>query len=337
MKIICPQCQLRGEIADAPAMFKTHIACARCATTFLVSVVNDEMLIMPAKTTATTPLANAPTSPQVSPAETPRPASLRERLALAGEPAATTMMHSRSAPDSPLTAAINAAPPATETSFSPEALAPPPYPPLHAATGSPVDAYGVGARVLRLSPLWLLAGGVAAVVFVVFCNWLLRSGTLPRNDAAVNLSHARSMARDAASANNNAPQRDVQLDTPPVAVFSDDAAPADDALNDIALTAQSATPNNAQSTLTSAGDAATAFTVQLGAFNKSEEAEALIAQLAAAGFTARLDRQPARKNKTWYRVQTGLFATHDEAAAYGQQLLAQKAAPTFIIAEVEAQ
>ncbi|MDQ3586556.1 MAG: SPOR domain-containing protein [Acidobacteriota bacterium] len=337
MKIICPQCQLQGEIANAPAAFKTRVACARCATTFLVSVVNDEALIMPAKTTATTPPANAPTSPQVSLAEMPRPASLRERLALAGEPATTTIRHSRSAPELSAAAAINAAPPAMESSFSPEALAPPPNPPLPAATGNPVDAYGVGARVLRVSPLWLLAGGVAAVVFVVFCNWLFRSGTLPRNDAAVNLSHARATARDAASANNYALQRDIQLNTLPVNIANDDAAPADDSLDDIALTTQSATPDNASSATAPAGHAANAFTVQLGAFNKSEEAEALITQLDAAGFTARLDRQPARKNKTWYRVQSGLFATHDEAAAYGKQLLAQKAISTFIIAEVEAQ
>lgn len=333
MNIICPHCQLKGEIADAPAAFKTRVVCANCATVLIISVINDEALIMPARATEATPPADV----EARSTEPQRPASLRERLALADAPLQASRASSLSAPDAVMQAA--AAPAAVAAFTLPtEALPPPPpYPLLRAEAGTPFNAYGAGTRALRVSPLWLLAGGMAAVVFVVFCNWLFRSGTLPRHDAAVNLSQARTTMRDAASANDNDAHRVVQLSATPIAVTPDVAMPAGDSLAATSLTAQTIPSNEIQPAPASIDGAATAaFTVQLGAFNKPEQAQVVIDQLAAAGFSAQLDAHAPPRHKIWYRVQSGLFNTHDEAAAYGQQLLAQKAVATFIVAEVPA-
>jgi len=184
----------------------------------------------------------------------------------------------------------------------------------------PVDGYDIGSRLLRVSPLWWLAAGVAVAAFVVFCNWLIRPGTNSR-DAAVNLS--RPLPRGSSAGNSTANQS-LTAPAGEETTADDDELPA--APSPALITLQGTNDASASSIVNGAG-----FTVQLGSFHKLEEARELIASLAAAGVSARLDARPTSKKKVWYRVHSGLFASHDEAAAYGNQLRAQKAATDFVV------
>ena len=45
----------------------------------------------------------------------------------------------------------------------------------------PADNYGLGLRLLSVSPMWLLLSGLLFISFVVFCNWV----TTPNAQAGV--------------------------------------------------------------------------------------------------------------------------------------------------------
>ena len=344
MIIFCPKCQLRGEIVDAPeAAFCLRVTCVRCSSAFIVTAINDEALIVLDKTSSgklpsasaaiadaiaqTTPAATTATAAARPAAKSaagddtplpPRPSSLRERIALADAPASSTPQRrtaeaAASSPTMPTPVPAATARPAAD-SFDTALYSQPATMPQMIV--QPVDGYDTGSRLLRVSPLWWLAAGVAVAAFVIFCNWLIGPGTNSR-DAAVNLS--RPLPRGSSAGNSTANQ-DLTAPTEDETTSDDDlpAAPSPALI----------TP---QGTNDASGGRGAGFTVQLGSFNKIEEAQELIASLAATGISARLDARPASKKKVWYRVHSGLFASHDEAAAYGRQLRAQKAAPDFVV------
>lgn len=339
MIIICPNCQLKGEIAGPPVSSETHVTCARCAKAFVVSLVHDESLLASSKATA-----NAGQSAEATPA---RASSLRERIAMAEG-------RTRSLVPLPPVASL---PPRKEVPFthaqkiasSPAAAhAPVPvarpavlFPSPASEAAPPIDGYREGTRLLRLSPLWLLVVGISVAAFVVFCNWLIRPD-LRATDTALNLS--LTSPRGSAPAGNSTTNQSATAAAPPEFeesveievpgspdVVSDkagrlpaeplaDAQMASPAGNVLALLPPQ--ENNSEPG---------GFTVQLGSFNKIEEAQALVSKLEAAGLPARLDVKETPKKKVWYRVHSGIFSSHDEAAAYGRQLREQKAAADFII------
>jgi cell division protein FtsN len=79
------------------------------------------------------------------------------------------------------------------------------------------------------------------------------------------------------------------------------------------------------------------FTVQVGSYSDSAQADERAASLRSAGFDARIVPVQLPKRGTWYRVQAGRFGTREEATRYGQQLRTQKLAAETIITETQNQ
>ncbi|HEY9284606.1 MAG TPA: hypothetical protein VIP46_14215, partial [Pyrinomonadaceae bacterium] len=52
------------------------------------------------------------------------------------------------------------------------------------AAAQSFDGYGLGVRLLRVSPLWLLVSGLSFISFVIFCNWFFVPANLAQAEAA---------------------------------------------------------------------------------------------------------------------------------------------------------
>jgi cell division protein FtsN len=84
-----------------------------------------------------------------------------------------------------------------------------------------------------------------------------------------------------------------------------------------------------------ASEKAGGFTIQIGSYNVIEEANERVARLQSGGFDVRVVPVELPKRGTWYRVQSGRFASREEASRYGQELKSKGATDSFIIAEVQ--
>lgn len=79
------------------------------------------------------------------------------------------------------------------------------------------------------------------------------------------------------------------------------------------------------------------YTVQVGSYNNAAQAQERVGQLVASGVEARVVRAEIPRRGTWYRVQAGRFASHEEAARFGAQLKGKGATDDFIITGVQSQ
>jgi cell division protein FtsN len=79
------------------------------------------------------------------------------------------------------------------------------------------------------------------------------------------------------------------------------------------------------------------FTVQVGSYNVAAQADERASQLRSSGVEARVVRAEIPHRGTWYRVQTGRFSSHTDAARYAAELKGKGAASDFIITEIQGQ
>ncbi len=77
------------------------------------------------------------------------------------------------------------------------------------------------------------------------------------------------------------------------------------------------------------------FTVQIGSHKRLEDARRHAAWLKQFGVDARIVKAGVTGRGVWYRVQSGQFATLDEAGGYGEQLKEQGALVNFVIADLQ--
>lgn len=87
----------------------------------------------------------------------------------------------------------------------------------------------------------------------------------------------------------------------------------------------------------STGNSTGNFTIQVGSYNNSAQADERAGLLRSSGVEARVVRAEIPRRGTWYRVQAGRFATRDEAARFASELKAKGAADSFLIAELQGQ
>ncbi|HYY58909.1 MAG TPA: SPOR domain-containing protein [Pyrinomonadaceae bacterium] len=73
------------------------------------------------------------------------------------------------------------------------------------------------------------------------------------------------------------------------------------------------------------------FTLQVGSYNDSAQAQERVAKLGSAGVWANVIRVEIPRRGTWYRVQTGSFRSREEATRFGAQLRAKGAVADFIV------
>ncbi|HZH89537.1 MAG TPA: SPOR domain-containing protein [Pyrinomonadaceae bacterium] len=384
MRIVCPKCELKGQVDAAPTGAKTRIACVRCATTFDAVFVEGEnqALVSEASLSEATfesgasGVSGAGDMPVVSvesasTQETPHEdrfnasAQVEEshvRLEdfsasspeLMLEETVETQQHAPQEISDELSPQL-AESWANETTktgeqFVAEAQS------LKSGGVSKVhhvssDAYGIGVRLMRVSPVWLLLVGLGFISFIVFCNWLIKptqeSGDMARTIPAVNNQATNQTAnrRVVAPASTAQSPADSQVGTPsdkPGVAFI--AAEAREAIPTVApkVEAVEAKPTPeakpvvpASSTNHAGGAKEGKVTIQIGSYNVATEAEERVAKLKSAGFEARSVRVEIPQRGTWYRVQSGRFVGRDEAERYGKQLREKGVVSSFITTDVQ--
>jgi cell division septation protein DedD len=215
----------------------------------------------------------------------------------------------------------------------------------------PSDGYGMGVRLMRVSPIWLLLAGLGFISFIVLCNWLIKptetmgdgaSLIATANNHATNQS-ANSVAIPASTAqsavNNEASQplnqtgvafipAEAKETKPPVAAPSVERVEAKPAVEEKPAIPAS-TPNRAGES--NGGK----VTIQIGSYNAAAEAATRVADLKSAGFEARTVEVVIPKRGTWYRVQSGRFVSRDEAERYGKQLRDRGVVSSFITTDMQ--
>jgi cell division septation protein DedD len=214
----------------------------------------------------------------------------------------------------------------------------------------PADAYGMGVRLMRVSPLWLLLAGLSFISFIVFCNWIIKPTERPED-----------AARLIATSNNHSTNQSANRVTVPTSTAQSPsntqvARPASDAaVAFIPTESKEATPpaaatpkveaveakptvedKTAASLPSRAGEAKEGkVTIQVGSYNAAAEAAERVATLKSAGFEARSVEVEIPKRGTWYRVQSGRFVSRDEAERYGKQLRDRGVVSSFITTDVQ--
>jgi cell division septation protein DedD len=214
-----------------------------------------------------------------------------------------------------------------------------------------------GMRLMRISPLWLLACGMTFISVIVFSNQFAKpaepveraaaSYTAPANQSA-NQSPSQPTAAPAlansAAASTSVPQSaqaeaaaSVESKTRSAAAEEQPDAKAQaetqhEAGQSVAPAVETKQDERA-ATVQSAGEKAGGLTLQLGSYNVIEQANERLAKLRAAGFEARVVAVELPKRGTWYRVQAGRFTSREEATRYGNELKAKGAADNFIVTD----
>lgn len=227
--------------------------------------------------------------------------------------------------------------------------------PPQVAAAQTFDGYGLGVRLMRVSPLWLLVSGLSFISFVIFCNWFflpsnfaLADSTPPPaslGNAATNRSFASApSAADAPARQTKARGDDADRASLPAgaevvsaSVKVEEPTPAPTAA--AAATPeptpeQKATPAPPQPKPSeTAAQAAGKFTVQVGSYSTPAEAEARAARLRSAGQTVRVAGVEIPKRGKWYRVYVGGFGSRADAETHGRLLRERGLAESFIAAE----
>ena len=380
MRIVCPKCELKGQVDAAPKGAKTRIACVRCATTFDAVLVDGKiqaLLLQPGHTESEIESAGGDVSEDT--AEFGFAAEKRDENQLDASRQVEAPLvpvddfSASSAPDLTLEAAVvttHAAAQESSQELWPQSVETLTHETTEVEEDSvaalqsfesngagkisrpPTDVYGMGVRLMRVSPLWLLLAGLGFISFIVFCNWFIKSGEQAEdatsliataNNHATNQSTNRiatpgSTAQSQVINNGQAAQplsesgaafikTEAKAAAIPATVPSVEPAGVKPAIEEKPAIAAS-TPERASE----AKDGK--VTIQVGSYNAASEAEERVARLKSAGFEARSVAVEIPKRGTWYRVQSGRFISRDEAERYGQQLRDKGVVSSFITTDV---
>jgi cell division protein FtsN len=390
MRIVCPKCELKGQVDMANGSAKTRIACVRCATTFDAVFADGRIQALLPQTApvATTP-ESADSDMSVVASETVSPVEVQPELQLNFAPEFESAPAPKddflpsptddvvpeetletSSPVSPQEVAEEFAWPGVETQtqemlVEEETLSVVEMP-LKSVDVRRVsessDAYGLGVRLMRVSPMWLLLAGLSFISFIVLCNWLIKPDENNADAARMLLAadnHATNQSPNRVAAPNSTAQSPVNTQAAqPPATSGVAFLPAEAA----APTAPTATAAGAEtiekpaveekageekamvpaSSSNQTGAAKTGgaaqvgkVTIQIGSYNEAAQAEERVANLKSAGYEAQSVSVEIPKRGTWYRVQSGRFVNRDEAERYGKQLREKGVVSSFITTDVQ--
>lgn len=212
----------------------------------------------------------------------------------------------------------------------------PPSPPSLKNAPSPQkikgrDRYAFGVQMLRVSPAWLVVGGVALVSLIVLCTWLLKPSRQEERFAAASQPAARNQATNQRPADApSVPAPPAQATKPAAAGATKPAAETKPAEVKPAEAKPAAEVKPAP-----VGVPNGKFTVQIGSFPEEALAQERVNRLKSAGFDGRVVVAQIPNRGTWYRVQAGRFADRAEAGTYGSQMRSKGVAESVIVTEVE--
>lgn len=219
--------------------------------------------------------------------------------------------------------------------------------------GSPpaeADETSGGVFLYRARPTTLALGAACLLTLVCGLAWVR-----PANKAEL-VSHAQAIAEPAAvqeavpvvashateAADATEPgespesvKADAEIAAREEAQFADPDAPAPEPAPVPAEDAQPEPIAAATAAETQAHNASPsgAFAVQVGSHNDASEANEQAARLRAAGFEARVAAVEIPRKGTWYRVQSGGFASREEAAQYEKRLRVSGASSTTFVTQ----
>jgi cell division septation protein DedD len=211
-----------------------------------------------------------------------------------------------------------------------------------------------GMRVLRTSPVALVACGLVLLSLIFLLDFMARTGTTSASNQAANnrapadvVEEKKETAPAAAPENvartsEAAPQPVPSVETSAVAaptgevasvVHKEDREPEQQASalapSPSPMTNVEAPGDLSPATATPRGE--DGFTLQIGSFNELAQAQERVDKLGSVGVTAYVARVEIPKRGTWYRVQTGHFSSREEAMRYGTQLRSKGAVADFVV------
>jgi cell division protein FtsN len=210
-------------------------------------------------------------------------------------------------------------------------------------------------RVLRASPIILAFCGIVFISLIFVMDFTAqdhnRAATVSRTSSAipaktVNLpaGSGRDQKVTASAPAASAPQPSVAptVQSPSVESASPATASnvaADASAGQLQAPVPSPPTNNdsrpAQANVPLPTDSAGEgdFTLQVGSFNASAEADERVAKLVSLGVRAYVVRVELPKRGTWYRIHVGRFSSREEAGRYGAQLRGKGAVADFIVTD----
>jgi cell division protein FtsN len=379
MKIVCPKCELKGQVDMLSASAKLRIACVRCATTFdAISIDGQIQALLPQASpfeanlesaSHDVPATELETAPSLQ-TQTESELNLPPQFESKSDPADDFFASSTDA--IPEEAVVTTPTPVLpqehadefawqsvgtqeeETPFVAQSTSSMEMPlkSIEASkAGQPSDMYGLGVRLMRVSPMWLLLAGLSFISFIVLCNWLIKPDA-PSGSAAHMLAAADNHATNQSSSRVVAPNSTAQspVATQPaqsttesrVAFIPTEAKEATAAVPQAApgveTLKQPVVEEKAASSAASPSkqaEAAGKVTIQIGSYNEAGQAEERVANLKSAGYEARSVAVEIPKRGTWYRVQSGRFVNRDEAERYGKQLREKGIVSSYITTDVQ--
>lgn len=187
--------------------------------------------------------------------------------------------------------------------------------------------------LLRISPVIVLSCMLIYLSFSALSDLVARS-----SGAAADKSGQQRQLPNAGAPAASAGDREVQSAAAPstttaAAAPAVAAAAAPPAVAPAAASA--AAPVEIDSEEDGRAAALDSFTIQVGSYADSEQANAQCARLNSAGIESRMVRAEIPGRGTWYRVQAGHFASRAEATRYGAQLQAARTVQRYIVTAAE--
>ena len=379
MRIVCPKCELKGQVDVLPTGAKTRIACVRCATTFDAVVIDGEIqalslqanpveaalesaandVLAAGATVESTHETIQESQTDASPQLEAQPAladdfltsspnlMLKESLetSTATMPQETSLDFARQSGEMPLLDVSDGVKPTVdaEAAFKSNDAG--------KVSRPPIDAYGLGVRLMRVSPMWLLLAGLSFISFIVLCNWLIKpveqtdgaaSMLAAANSGATNQSSSRATVANSTAqspVNTQPSERTNESGAAFIPAQAEETpakqiAPVAETVKEKLPVEEKALTPASQSN--ASGDAKEGkVTIQVGSYNESSQAEERVAKLKSAGYEARSVSVEIPKRGTWYRVQSGRFVSRDEAEQYGKQLRDKGVVASFITTDVQ--
>ncbi|HYP52595.1 MAG TPA: SPOR domain-containing protein, partial [Pyrinomonadaceae bacterium] len=190
------------------------------------------------------------------------------------------------------------------------------------------DRYAFGVQMLRVSPAWLVVGGVAFVSLIVLCTWLIKPARQEEQFGTAQPPTRNQATNQRPADAPNVPVPAAQTAKPPAASQTEATKPAE---------AKPAEVKPAEAKPAPALVPDGKFTVQIGSFPDEAQAKERVNRLKAAGFEGRVVVAQIPNRGTWYRVQAGRFADRTGAGTYGSQVRSKGVAESVIVTEVEKQ
>ena len=207
-----------------------------------------------------------------------------------------------------------------------------------------------GMRVMRASPLTLIACGLVFLSLIFILDFTSLSGTRA-DQTALGPAPSNRQAKDQTSpaVQQPRPQPSAPVAQPQPAVETASIVPAVEAApvvhkEDAEKQQPAPTPAPAADTQAvkvepppaQAPRGEDGFTLQIGSYNELSQAQERAAKLESAGVSAYVARVEIPRRGTWYRVQTGRFGNREEAVRYGTQLRSKGVVADFIVAPSKA-